>query len=73
MIVIHVIIAQVQAQAPFVVLLTGQIRRQLEFAQEMIQRNSHQNRLEYFKDILDEEFRTSLAKKSLKNLAGPDA
>ncbi|CAK9097059.1 unnamed protein product [Durusdinium trenchii] len=51
----------------------GQIRRQLEFAQEMIQRNSHQNRLEYFKDILDEEFRTSLAKKSLKNLAGPDA
>lgn len=73
MIVIHVMIAQVQAQAPFVVLLTGQIRRQLEFAQEMIQRNSHQNRLEYFKDILDEEFRTSLAKKSLKNLAGPDA
>lgn len=42
--------------------------RQLEFAQKMIQSDTHQGRLEYFKDILDEEYRASIAKKSLKNL-----
>eukprot|EP00435_Cladocopium_sp_Y103_P033644 s2078_g8.t1 len=30
---------------------------QLEFAQKMIQSDTHQGRLEYFKDILDEEYR----------------
>lgn len=46
----------------------GTEMRQLEFAQRMIQSDTHQGRLEYFKDILDEEYRACIAKKSLKNL-----
>ena len=46
----------------------GTVMRQLVFAQKMIQSDTHQGRLEYFKDILDEEYRASIAKKSLKNL-----
>ena len=42
--------------------------RKLEFAQKMIQTDSHRGRLEYFKSILDDEYFTSIAKKSLKNL-----
>jgi len=42
--------------------------RLLEFAQKMIQSDTHQGRLEYFKDTLDEEYRACIAKKSLKNL-----
>eukprot|EP00434_Breviolum_minutum_P025891 symbB.v1.2.022892.t1/scaffold2015.1/size92276/5 len=44
------------------------VMRQLVFAQKMLQSDTHQGRLEYFKDILDEEYRASIAKKSLKNL-----
>lgn len=46
----------------------GTVMRQLVFAQKMLQSDTHQGRLEYFKDILDEEYRASIAKKSLKNL-----
>ena len=58
---------------PSMQLSQGHVMRQLEFTQEMIQTDSHQGRLELFFAILDEEYRTELAKKSLKNLAVPDS